>query len=162
MMSMLLPMIRRAHLALWCALVLALAACTSLAPQQRTVEVETPASWPLAGLDGGTLPARWWTLFNDATLDRLIDEALRNNRDAALAVARVDEARALAAVARGGESPAAAVAGGHVAEPQLAAHRLPDPARCAGGAQRSPDRRRSLLRGRLLRALPRCDPCGTR
>ena len=85
-------MIRRAHLALWCALVPALAACASLA-RNNVRRSRDPGEPAVAGLDGGTLPARWWTLFNDATLDRLIDEALRSDRDAALAVARVDEAR---------------------------------------------------------------------
>src|SRR5258706_2205921 len=46
---------------------------------------------------------QWWALFNDPTLNSLIDEALESNLDLRLAQARVREARALRAVATGGE-----------------------------------------------------------
>jgi multidrug efflux system outer membrane protein len=49
---------------------------------------------------------RWWTLYGDAALDRLVDEALAHNQDLALAVARVDEARALARIADSARLPA--------------------------------------------------------
>lgn len=39
---------------------------------------------------------RWWTLFNDATLNDLIDRALVNNADLRLAIARVEQADAVA------------------------------------------------------------------
>lgn len=39
---------------------------------------------------------RWWTLFNDATLNELIDQALANNADLRLAIARVEQADAVA------------------------------------------------------------------
>jgi len=42
----------------------------------------------------------WWTAFGDPQLDALVAEALANNLDLKLAIARVDEARGLAAVAR--------------------------------------------------------------
>ena len=42
---------------------------------------------------------RWWSLYSDPVLDRLIDEALAHNQDLALAAARVDEARAFARIA---------------------------------------------------------------
>ncbi len=62
---------------------------------------ELPAAWSDAAPAGGkTVSAeRWWTLYGDATLDRLVDEALANNRDLAIATARVDEVRALLRVA---------------------------------------------------------------
>ena len=41
---------------------------------------------------------RWWSVFGDPALDKLVDEALAHNQDIALAVARVDEARALVGV----------------------------------------------------------------
>ena len=40
------------------------------------------------------LPDPWWKLFEDATLDQLIDEALAHNPDVAIAAARVAEAQA--------------------------------------------------------------------
>jgi len=39
---------------------------------------------------------RWWTLFDDATLNDLVDQALANNADLRLAVARVEQADAVA------------------------------------------------------------------
>jgi outer membrane protein, multidrug efflux system len=44
--------------------------------------------------------APWWEAFQDTTLKALIQEALRNNYDAAIAAARVQEARANLRVAR--------------------------------------------------------------
>ncbi len=44
--------------------------------------------------------APWWEAFQDPTLKALIQEALRNNYDAAIAAARVQEARANLGVAR--------------------------------------------------------------
>jgi multidrug efflux system outer membrane protein len=44
------------------------------------------------------LPDRWWSLFNDRELDRLVDRALAANNDLAAGKARVDTARALVGV----------------------------------------------------------------
>ena len=61
---------------------------------------ELPDTWRAAPAQGQTIAAeRWWMLYNDATLDRLIAEALEHNQDLALATARLDESRALARVA---------------------------------------------------------------
>ena len=38
--------------------------------------------------------ARWWKVYGDPVLDRLVDEALAHNANVMLAIARVDEARA--------------------------------------------------------------------
>jgi outer membrane protein, multidrug efflux system len=48
---------------------------------------------------------RWWTLFGDAALERLVDEALAHNADVESAVARVREAQASLGVARSAQSP---------------------------------------------------------
>jgi multidrug efflux system outer membrane protein len=75
----------------------ALAGCT-LGPAYERPATELPASWPAA--QGAPVKGeRWWVLYSDPVLDRLIDEALVHNQDLALAAARVDEARALARVA---------------------------------------------------------------
>src|SRR5215469_3209074 len=42
----------------------------------------------------------WWELFKDPVLQGLIQEALKNNYDVAIAAARVEQARAQAGVAR--------------------------------------------------------------
>ncbi len=54
-------------------------------------------------------PERWWTVFNDPVLDRLVDEALAANNDLAAAAQRIDEARAQVAVTRGDELPSVGV-----------------------------------------------------
>ena len=56
---------------------------------------ELPAKWSDAPAQGVAVSERWWTLYRDPALERLVDEALANNRDLAAAAARVDEARAI-------------------------------------------------------------------
>jgi multidrug efflux system outer membrane protein len=76
-----------------------LAAC-SFAPKYERPATELPDAWRGAPVQGalGAPTDRWWTVYGDATLDKLVDEGLANNQDIALAVARVDEARALVGV----------------------------------------------------------------
>ena len=72
----------------------------ALGPKYERPAAELPAAWQQAPAQGApAIGARWWTLYQDPVLDRLIDEALAHNQDLALAAARVDEARALARVA---------------------------------------------------------------
>ena len=85
---------------IYSALLTALVAGCALGPKYERPAVELPAAWqdtPAQGVkaDG----ERWWKLYSDAALDRLIEEALAHNQDLALATARVDEARALARIA---------------------------------------------------------------
>src|SRR5580765_7168623 len=80
-----------------------LAACAT-PPPQREAKVELPAAWketaPRFAEDG-----RWWTIYQDAELDKLVDEALANNSDLRVAVGRVNEARAIVADAKGAQMP---------------------------------------------------------
>ncbi|HEX5612274.1 MAG TPA: efflux transporter outer membrane subunit [Burkholderiales bacterium] len=79
-------------------LVALLAGC-AVQPDYQRPAVELPQAWkqsaPRAAQDG-----RWWTVYRDPALERLVDEALAHNRDLSLAVARVDEARALLGIAQ--------------------------------------------------------------
>lgn len=78
---------------------LMLAGCT-VGPAYERPAAELPEAWPSAPAQGQVMSGeRWWTVYDDATLDRLISEALANNQDLALATARLDEARALARIA---------------------------------------------------------------
>ena len=79
------------------AAVLALGACVpNSAPVRPTFEL--PAQWNGAPADGHAIRiAGWWTIYEDAVLERLVEEALLANMDLFVAVARVDEARALLA-----------------------------------------------------------------
>jgi multidrug efflux system outer membrane protein len=51
------------------------------------------------GEAGPPVPAEWWQLYRDPALDQLVATARTSNQNIRLAVARVDEARALARVA---------------------------------------------------------------
>ena len=76
-----------------------LGGCATGPTYERPVS-ELPDTWKAAPAQGQAIPGdRWWTLYGDATLDRLVTEALAHNQDLALATARLDEARALARVA---------------------------------------------------------------
>ena len=69
----------------------------SMAPDYQRPAVELPQAWQAAPAQGQNMPAdRWWTLYQDGTLNLLVEEALVYNQDLALATARLDEARALA------------------------------------------------------------------
>src|SRR5438046_3752596 len=78
-------------------LVLLVAACSTLPPYERP-QVQLPAAWkeaaPRLAEDG-----RWWRIYRDQELDKVIDEAFAGNADLVIAAARVDEARALVAEA---------------------------------------------------------------
>src|SRR2546427_299556 len=78
-------------------LVLLLAACSMRPPYERP-QVELPAAWkeaaPRFAEDG-----RWWRIYRDQELDKVIEEAFAGNADLVIAATRVDEARALVAEA---------------------------------------------------------------
>ena len=70
-----------------------LGGCVSPVNYERP-PVELPDTWkeiaPPYAADG-----RWWRIYQDGDLDKVIDEALVGNSDLTVAVARVDEARGL-------------------------------------------------------------------
>lgn len=79
------------------------------------------SSQTLAGT-GAWPDGRWWTALGDRQLDMLIDEALRQSPDVAVAAARVHNADALAGEARAARSPtldARGTAGGVVTSQNL-------------------------------------------
>jgi multidrug efflux system outer membrane protein len=82
----------------------ALAGCTSLGDDYQQPAIELPQAWKESGPryaeDG-----RWWRIYEDEQLDRLVDEALEKNADLVIAAARVDEARALTQVAESSYFP---------------------------------------------------------
>ncbi len=77
-------------------LLLALVTLPSCAPEG--VRVASPAEVPASFSAGGEspMPERWWTAFDDAALDGLVAEALRDNFSIRQAWDRLDQARALA------------------------------------------------------------------
>lgn len=83
---------------------LAAAACATEVELERP-SVELPAVWtqsaPRYAEDG-----RWWRIYEDETLNSLIQEGFEANSDLAIAAARVEEARALLGEVRSFQSPA--------------------------------------------------------
>lgn len=67
-------------------------------------------------------PANWWRLYQDPTLDRLVAEALTNNRDIAVAAANLTQVRASLSEARAGRVPGTMVSGsaGRSRQPNVA------------------------------------------
>lgn len=88
-----------------------LSACTTVGPDYTPPQPRMPESWssPVApGLAADASPAElaaWWTTLNDPTLSSLIERAIVNNKDLALARARIREARALAIIAGAADEP---------------------------------------------------------
>ena len=77
------------------AAVAVLAGC-AIGPKYERPAADLPTGWTGAPAQGVVMTGeRWWTLYGDPALDRLVDEALAHNQDLALAAARVEEARAL-------------------------------------------------------------------
>jgi multidrug efflux system outer membrane protein len=70
-----------------------LAGCTTVGPDYKRPEVALPAAYPEPSTaEASAIPANWWTLYKDVTLDELIDAGRKSNADVRLAVARVQEA----------------------------------------------------------------------
>ncbi|TFW14910.1 efflux transporter outer membrane subunit [Duganella callida] len=65
-----------------------------------------------AAASQATLPAQWWTVFNDDTLNRLEDAALRDNPSVQAAAQRLLQALAQANVSRASERPQVNVSAG--------------------------------------------------
>lgn len=58
------------------------------------------------------LPAHWWRLYQDARLDRLVEQALVRNTDLRQAVANLERVQAIEDEVAGGKRPTFAVSGG--------------------------------------------------
>lgn len=57
---------------------------------------EAPTAVAAAKAENPAIDNRWWTLFNDSTLNELVDQALLGNADLRSAIARVEQADAAA------------------------------------------------------------------
>ncbi|MFA7268503.1 MAG: efflux transporter outer membrane subunit [Sterolibacterium sp.] len=94
------------------ALCATLAGCT-LMPDYHRPEPPIPAQWPQVAPGDATLQAsvlEWRAYFPDSRLQALVAAAIEHNRDMRIAVARVEEARALSGIARADRFPNANLA----------------------------------------------------
>ena len=88
-------------------LALLLAGC-AMGPNYKRPEVKTPAEFrgPAASLDQKSLAdLEWWEVYRDPVLENLIRTALQQNYDVRIALARVEEFRAVAGIAGFGSIP---------------------------------------------------------
>lgn len=72
--------------------------CQSIWPDYLRPKVDVPAQYVQESLhsqDGQVIANHWWTLYQDQTLNDLMEKALQNNKDIKLAVARIEEADAV-------------------------------------------------------------------
>jgi len=81
----------------------------SVGPDYVKPSPHMPSEWHAAPdpavVPGKTIIRRWWTVFGDPMLTRLIEEAAESNLGVRAAVARVDEARARLGVVTGERVP---------------------------------------------------------
>ncbi|KAF1004741.1 MAG: Solvent efflux pump outer membrane protein SrpC [Luteibacter sp.] len=92
-----------------------LVACTTLGPDYQAPRPSLPATWSEAHdgsrhADTETLRT-WWRRFDDPLLDRLVDQALANNQDLGIALARLRQARADRTIAAAGLGPTIGASG---------------------------------------------------
>lgn len=81
-------------------LALALGGCTLLGPDYKRPQLDLPDRYPedAAGASAAAplaVPADWWRLYGDTTLDELVSSGLEKNTDIRIAVARIEEAEAV-------------------------------------------------------------------
>ena len=104
---------------MWLALsVLGLTACT-VGPDYERPKLDIPGQYnaevPVSGSPSAGQPsvmrADWWTLFNDAELNRLVSLALANNADLQMAFARIVQAQGLAMQAGAAQYPSLSLNG---------------------------------------------------
>src|SRR5687768_2138499 len=89
------------------ATLLILAGC-ALGPDYQRPETDLPKDFGVVQ-GQGQAPERWWVLFQDPVLDKLVDEALAANRDLRAAAARIEQARGQFMVERAALTPDAGV-----------------------------------------------------
>jgi NodT family efflux transporter outer membrane factor (OMF) lipoprotein len=97
-----------AHIALAAAVASALAACGTVGPDFVAPKgIAAPAYRHLEGeqTNAARLPAQWWTVFGDATLDTLEQRALHDNPNVKAAAQRLLQAQAELGVTRASQLP---------------------------------------------------------
>ena len=94
----------------------ALSACATVGPNYRSPSPQAPAQQPFVGagsplFTGDEPPGRWWSLFRDSELDRLVQQALAANTDLRVAAANLARARAVLRETGAGQLPTTTASG---------------------------------------------------
>ena len=105
--------VQRLPVVLACSALVALVACSSPAPYQRPI-TDMPKGWRDTSSASAALEAiPWNSLYADERLKALIRTALDRNHDVRMALARMEEARALWGVQRADQVPNVALGASH-------------------------------------------------
>jgi NodT family efflux transporter outer membrane factor (OMF) lipoprotein len=83
---------------------LLLAGCT-VGPDYQPPPTNPPVEWGEKAETATAELSRWWTVFNDEALNRLVDLAIRGNQDLRIAAQRLQEARGQLGVVTGALLP---------------------------------------------------------
>lgn len=84
---------------------LIVASCT-MGPDYQRPEVPVPESYQSSQVSGASFAnLDWWELFDDPKLVSLVESALLNNKELAIALARIEEARAALGFVRADQFP---------------------------------------------------------
>ena len=106
---------------------LLLAACAGPRPNAPPdAAIIAPDAWRDGASNGVEITAEWWQGFGDPALTRIVEHALANNVDIAIAAARVEEARAQFGLARGQLLPSVELIAGGKRERFLSAFGQPE------------------------------------
>ena len=126
-----------------------LAACT-VGPDYARPESPRAAGGAFLGADNPAFapaepPEGWWRLYQDAELDRLVEEAFAHNTDLRVATANLERARALLRETRAGRLPQVGVSAGanYARVPETQVVELSD-----GAPQASQPKDRSRAKGK--------------
>ncbi len=90
----------------WLMVAVALLAGCMVGPDYQRPEIETPEQFQQRVAEGASIAnLPWWQLFRDEQLQRLIGIAIAENKDLAIATARVEETRARLGFVRADQFP---------------------------------------------------------
>jgi multidrug efflux system outer membrane protein len=93
-----------------CGVILALlTGCMTVGPDYKRPAIDTPAAWRFEEKEVRDLAnTAWWQQFKDPVLDRLVSQALQENKDLLIATARIEEFFGRYFSTRGDQFPSAA------------------------------------------------------
>lgn len=92
---------------------LALSACSTLKVKSPENAIDVPANWALSEAAPAAVDlSKYWTLLGDPLLTDLVTQAIAENRDVMVGIARLDQARAGLRIARAGYLPTLSGTGG--------------------------------------------------
>jgi NodT family efflux transporter outer membrane factor (OMF) lipoprotein len=114
---------RCSRLVLTACIALAIGGCTTVGPDFKHPETASMESWIERGENAikaaPTDLRNWWKVFNDPTLDLLVEKALDQNLSLQITGLRIIEARAQLGIVRGALYPQTQTAGGSAAKQRI-------------------------------------------